>query len=99
MCPRAAKPGEIASVLIRMRARKLSLPFNDNCFHALFTKMTGLFSSDLWLCGTQGDTVLITLNAVCKTSHRDRWSGEGRGHKLRVIVSLLLQTQQLFAEV
>lgn len=43
--------------------------------------------------------MLITLNAVCKTSHRDRWSGEGRGHKLRVIVSLLLQTQQLFAEV
>lgn len=43
--------------------------------------------------------MLITLNVVCKTSHRDRWSGEGRGHKLRVIVSLLLQTQQLFAEV
>lgn len=79
-----------------------SFVFNDNWFHALFTKMTGLFSSDLWHCGIQGDTVLITLNAVCKNKSKRQAEGgrrEGCGHKLRVIVSLLLQTKQLFVEV
>lgn len=52
--------------------------------------MTGLFFSDLLHCGIQGDTVLITLNAVCKNKSKrqveGRRLGGGGGHKLRVIV-------------